>query len=66
MKRELCQSDKRVTYAEITAEGKKLMSDIFPKHANRIEKNFENLTEEELVQLKNLLRKVTQEKKEME
>ena len=66
VKRELCQADKRVTYAEITEEGKKLMGDIFPKHASRIENNFENLTEEELVQLKSLLRKVTQEKKEIE
>lgn len=66
VKRELCQADKRVTYAEITEKGKKLMSEIFPKHANRIESNFENLTEEELVQLKKLLRKVTEEKKEIE
>lgn len=57
-KRELCQADKRVTYVEITEEGKELMDDVFPKHAKRIEKHFEQLTEEELVQLKTLLRKV--------
>ena len=60
VQREICQEDKRVTYVGITEEGKKLMDDIFPKHAERIETYFEQLTEDELVQLKVLLKKVNQ------
>lgn len=59
--REICQEDKRVTYANITDEGSKLIEKIFPDHAKRIELSFNKLTEDELVQLKTLLRKVNQE-----
>lgn len=33
VKRVACPNDRRVTHAVITDEGKKLMEDIFPKHA---------------------------------
>lgn len=58
VQRILCQADKRVTYVEITESGKELMDKIFPLHANKIEACFEALTEEEIVQLKELLKKV--------
>ena len=32
LKRRACPTDRRVTYATITKEGKELMDEIFPKH----------------------------------
>lgn len=58
VRREVCQEDKRVTYVEMTDPGKELMATIFPLHAKKIEAHFEKLTEEELLQLKELLKKV--------
>ncbi|MHC5269584.1 MarR family winged helix-turn-helix transcriptional regulator [Enterococcus sp. LJL98] len=58
VQRLLCQEDKRVTYVEITDAGRVLMEEIFPIHAKKIATYFEKLTEEELVQLKELLKKV--------
>ncbi len=43
--RRACPTDRRVTYAVITDEGKKLMDDIFPAHVEKIEEIFGAITE---------------------
>ena len=58
VRRYICQEDNRVTYFEITESGKALMDEIFPLHAKKIETCFGKLKEDELVQLKELLKKV--------
>ena len=56
--RKPCPKDRRVTYASITPEGKELMSTIFPKHKEAIQKIFGGLDFEEkeimIAQLKKL------------
>jgi MarR family transcriptional regulator, 2-MHQ and catechol-resistance regulon repressor len=49
--RKACPTDRRVIYASITDEGKKLMEDIFPKHKEAMSKIMGVLTtrEKELV-----------------
>lgn len=47
LKRKLCPEDRRVVYAAITAEGKKLMDEIFPQHRAAIETLFEEWTSEQ-------------------
>ncbi|NLX61522.1 MAG: MarR family transcriptional regulator [Tissierellia bacterium] len=42
-----CPHDRRVKFASITDKGKKFMDFAFPKHKERIEDIFSNLTEEE-------------------
>ncbi|HLQ72796.1 MAG TPA: MarR family transcriptional regulator [Bacillota bacterium] len=58
LSRKACPRDRRVTYAEITEEGKQFMNDVFPKHEAEIHEIFGGLTEEEksemIVQLKKL------------
>ena len=56
--RKISQKDKRVTYIKLTKIGKKLMDDIFPIHKINTKKIFDNLTEEELVTLKEILKKI--------
>ncbi|MDF2682783.1 MAG: mhqR 2 [Brevibacillus sp.] len=47
LERKLCQEDRRVIYASITATGRKLMDEIFPQHRAVIETLFEGLTTDE-------------------
>jgi len=49
--RKACPTDRRVIYASITDEGRKLMEDIFPKHKEAMSKIMGGLTtrEKELV-----------------
>lgn len=56
--RRACPTDRRVTYAVITDEGKQLMNVIFPEHVEKIEEIFNCVTDEELSLLNNLLKKV--------
>lgn len=50
--------DRRVTFAQLTEKGYKNMEDIFPKHTETIEKLFEELSDEEINQLKDSLKKI--------
>lgn len=50
--------DRRVTFAELTKEGYCKMEDIFPKHAQTIEKVFKNLSDSDLNKLRTLLKEV--------
>ncbi|WP_047980545.1 MarR family winged helix-turn-helix transcriptional regulator [Ornithinibacillus contaminans] len=45
--RRACPTDRRVTYAELTAEGKQLMDDIFPQHAEAMQEIMGGLGTEE-------------------
>jgi MarR family transcriptional regulator, 2-MHQ and catechol-resistance regulon repressor len=56
--RRACPTDRRVTYAVITDEGKQLMDKIFPAHVKKIEEIFDCLAEDEVVLLIDLLKKV--------
>ncbi|WP_080146331.1 MarR family winged helix-turn-helix transcriptional regulator [Marinilactibacillus piezotolerans] len=50
--------DRRVTFAELTEKGHEQMQDIFPKHAETIEKLFKNLSDSDLSKLRTLLKEV--------
>lgn len=56
--RKISQKDKRVTYIKLTEVGKKLMDDIFPIHKINTKMIFDDLTKEELVTLKEILKKI--------
>jgi MarR family 2-MHQ and catechol resistance regulon transcriptional repressor len=53
-----CPEDRRVTYAEITEEGKKLFDRIFPSHAETVEALMGGLTPEEKETAIHLLKKL--------
>lgn len=44
LKRMACPKDRRVTYAQITDDGKKFIGDIFPEHEDRIHELMSSLT----------------------
>lgn len=46
--RRACPTDRRVTFAVITEEGKNLIEKVFPEHEQHIEKIFNVLTDEEV------------------
>ncbi|SFB88565.1 MarR family transcriptional regulator, 2-MHQ and catechol-resistance regulon repressor [Alkalibacterium subtropicum] len=58
VKRVADESDRRVTFCELTAEGEQLMKEIFPKHADKIAEIFESCTTEEVLALQSILKKI--------
>ncbi|MBZ6526750.1 MarR family transcriptional regulator [Aerococcaceae bacterium DSM 111021] len=50
--------DRRVIYASLTPSGEELIERIFPSHAQLITKSFDKLDDEELEQLRYLLKKL--------
>jgi MarR family transcriptional regulator, 2-MHQ and catechol-resistance regulon repressor len=58
LQRVSCPKDRRVIYASITEEGKKLMEEIFPNHQAEVHKIFTGLTNDEKETLITLLKKV--------
>ena len=52
------QNDRRVTYIKLTETGKDLINDIFPMHKKNTKKIFNDLTNEELIILKEILKKI--------
>lgn len=58
IERVACPKDRRVTYAHLTTEGKKLMDDIFPKHEKAMAHIFSGLTNEEKKDAIVLMRKL--------
>ena len=58
LRRIACPKDRRVTYAQITEEGKKFIQDIFPEHAEQIDKLMSALTETEKLEAIDLLKKL--------
>ncbi|MFS0728140.1 MarR family winged helix-turn-helix transcriptional regulator [Paenibacillus sp. 1P07SE] len=53
-----CTEDRRVTFAEITEEGNRWMSEHFPKHAQALDEAMGGLTAEEKQQTIDLLKKL--------
>jgi DNA-binding MarR family transcriptional regulator len=59
LRRSSCETDRRITYAEITASGRRALRDAVPVHAKALDERFGGtLSDAELRQLRNLLRKV--------
>jgi len=52
------QTDRRVTYCELTDEGEKLMNEIFPRHAEKIAELFAACSRDEVLALQTTLKKV--------
>ena len=52
------QNDRRVTYIKLTETGKDLINDIFPMHKKNTKKIFNDLTNGELITLKEILKKI--------
>lgn len=59
------EQDKRVTMVELTELGTNFFSNIFPKHVETLSKMYEHLTEYELLQLIDTLKKVGYRAKEV-
>ena len=53
------QQDKRIINASLTERGHHIMDEIFPKHAETIQSTFSILTDEELVTLQSVLKKIS-------
>ena len=52
------QNDRRVIYIKLTEIGKDLINDIFPMHKKNTKNIFNDLTNEELIILKEILKKI--------
>ena len=52
------QNDRRVTYIKLTEAGKDLINDIFPMYKKNTKNIFNDLTNEELIILKEILKKI--------
>ena len=53
------QQDKRIINASLAQQGRHIMDEIFPKHAETIQSTFSILTDEELQTLQNTLKKLS-------
>ncbi|MFP3322257.1 MarR family transcriptional regulator [Planococcus sp. SIMBA_160] len=53
-----CPTDRRITYAEITEEGKSFMADIFPSHEQKLHELTAALSSEEKEQAIELMKKM--------
>ncbi|WP_026566273.1 MarR family winged helix-turn-helix transcriptional regulator [Bacillus sp. UNC41MFS5] len=58
LRRIACPKDRRVTYAQITEDGKKFIQDIFPEHAEQINNLMSSLGESEKLEAIDLLKKL--------
>jgi MarR family transcriptional regulator, 2-MHQ and catechol-resistance regulon repressor len=58
LRRIACPSDRRVTYAQITEQGKTFIEEIFPEHANQIDTLMSILSDSEKTLAIDLLKKV--------
>lgn len=58
LKRIACPNDRRVTYAQITEEGRAFIAEIFPEHAEQIDKLMSSLSETEKQEAIRLLKKL--------
>lgn len=52
------KADRRVTLVSLTKQGEKLMDEIFPQHSAVIQKLFENLSDDQLIQLSEDIKKI--------
>ncbi|WP_442858754.1 MarR family winged helix-turn-helix transcriptional regulator [Bacillus sp. KH172YL63] len=58
LKRNACPKDRRVTYAQITENGRELIDDIFPNHEKRIHELMSALSAEEKEETIHMLKKL--------
>ncbi|MDR4946190.1 MarR family winged helix-turn-helix transcriptional regulator [Neobacillus cucumis] len=58
LRRIACPNDRRVTYAQITEQGKTFIEEIFPEHAKQIDTLMSSLSESEKTTAIDLLKKV--------
>lgn len=58
VKRKQNKKDRRVTLVSLTTVGQELMDEIFPQHSSVIQKLFEDLTDDELLQLADSLKEI--------
>ncbi|MBM7654169.1 MarR family winged helix-turn-helix transcriptional regulator [Neobacillus cucumis] len=58
LRRIACPNDRRVTYAQITEQGKTFIEEIFPDHAKQIDTLMSSLSESEKTTAIDLLKKV--------
>lgn len=58
LQRKPCPSDRRVIFAELTAEGERLMNQMYPKYSERLHLAFSGLNDEEKEQMIILLKKM--------
>lgn len=58
LKRVACPKDRRVTYAQITENGRELIDDIFPNHENRIHELMSSLSPAEKEETIQMLKKL--------
>ncbi|WP_215115284.1 MarR family winged helix-turn-helix transcriptional regulator [Exiguobacterium sp. s80] len=56
--RQACPTDRRVTFAELTTEGRELMDTIFPEHEKTINQVFEGIDPSDIEALINTAKKV--------
>lgn len=58
VKREFDPEDRRVINVEITESGRKLMDELFPTHAEQLTANFDKLSEYDITEIRQLLKKM--------
>ncbi len=56
-----CSNDRRVTYASLTSEGRKVIEETFPIHASYIEETFSVLSDEELADFRDYLKRISRQ-----
>lgn len=58
VERKACSEDRRVTFAELTDEGKQLMESIFPKHEQVINDVFQGMQQREIEEMIHTVKKI--------
>ena len=56
--RQACPEDRRVTFAELTDQGRQLMDEIFPKHEQVINQAFEGMEQQEMEEMIETVKKI--------
>ena len=56
--RKACPEDRRVTFAELTAVGRQLMDEIFPKHEQVINQAFQGMDQREMEEMIRTVKKI--------
>ena len=56
--RQACPEDRRVTFAELTDQGRQLMDEIFPKHEQVINQAFEGMEQQEIEEMIETVKKI--------
>ncbi|WP_394121853.1 MarR family winged helix-turn-helix transcriptional regulator [Planococcus donghaensis] len=56
--RKACPEDRRVTFAELTDSGQRLMDEIFPKHEQVINQAFQGMEQQEIEEMIRTVKKI--------